>query len=161
MIDAVSGPKGHREHSMRRFRERPTVLWSLPVWLLLNGCGATQPECDSADTRNSVVKIISENSNNALLNYAAKNSNSVKARVNNAGTEAEKSAIWETARQGALYRLSDEISTNSKSKDKRVVTCSGELSTTVEDATAQKQVDFTVEKTPGGRMSVSVSPFRF
>jgi hypothetical protein len=101
-----------------------------------------EPECDSLDTRNSVVKIVSGDSNNALVNYAAKNSSAVEARVNNASTEAEKLAIWETARQGASYRLGDAISTNSKSKDKRAVTCSGSLSATVEDATAQKKVDF-------------------
>jgi hypothetical protein len=146
---------------MRYFRERRTVLWSLPVLLLLSGCDGTGPECDSQDTRNSVVNIISSDSNNALVNYAAKNSSVVEARVNKATTEAERLAIWETARQGASYRLGDAISTNSKSRDRRAVTCSGLLSATVEDATAQKQVDFKVEQTPDGNVSVSVSPFQF
>jgi hypothetical protein len=83
----------------------------------------------------------------------------VEARVNKASTEAEKLAIWETARQSASYRLGDAISTNSESR--RAVTCSGLLSATVEDATAQKQVDFKVEHTSDGNISVSVSPFQF
>ena len=146
---------------MKHFRERQTFLWCLAALLLLNDCGGAEPECDSLDTRNSVVKIVSGDSNNALVDYAARNSSVVEAMVNNAKTEAEKPAIWEKARQGASYRLDDAISTNSKSKDKRAVTCSGLLYATVEEATAQKQVDFKVEQTPDGKVSVSVSPFRF
>ena len=143
------------------FRKGQTALCGLPVLLLLGGCGGAQPECDSLEARNSVVKIVSGDSNNALVSFAAKNSNAVNARVNNASTEAEKSAIWETARQGASYSLGDATSTNSKSKNKRAVTCNGVLSATVEDATAQKQVDFEVEQMPDGKMSVSVRPFQF
>jgi hypothetical protein len=44
---------------------------------------------------------------------------------------------------------------------RRAVSCSGLLSATVEDATAQKQVDFKVEQTPDGNVSVSVSAFQF
>lgn len=141
--------------------KRQTVLGSLPVLLMLSGCGGAGPECDSLDTRNSVVKVVSGDGNNALVNYAARNSSVVQARVNRASTEAEKSAVWEKARQGASYRLGDEISTNSTSKDKRAVTCSGVLSATVEDVTAQKQVEFEVKQAPDGTVSVSVSPFRF
>jgi len=151
-------PKEAAEDSMMYFRERQTVLRSLPVLLLLSGCGGAESACDSLDTRNSVVKVVSGDSNNALVNYAAKNSSVVEARVSKASTEAEKLAIWETARQGATYILGD---TNLKSKDRRAVTCNGLLSATVEDATAQKQVDFKVEQTPDGNVSVSVSPFQF
>ena len=146
---------------MTYFRERQTVVWSLPVLLLLSGCGGAEPECDSLDTRNLVVKIVSGDSNNALVNYAAKNSSVVEARVNKASTEAQKLAIWEAARQGAAYKLGEAISTNSKSKDQGAVTCSALLSATVEDATAQKQVDFKVDQTLDGKVSVSVSPFQF
>jgi hypothetical protein len=146
---------------MKYFRQPQTVLSSFLVLLSLSGCGGAEPECDSLDMRNSVVKIVSDDSNNALANYAAKNSSMVEARANNASTEAEKSAIRQKAAQGASYRLGDAISTNSKSKDKRALTCSGLLSATVDDATAQKQVDFKVEQTPDGKVSVSVSPFQF
>jgi hypothetical protein len=151
----------NREQPMKYFWEREAILWSLSVLLFLSGCGGAELECDSSDTRNSVLKIVSDDSNNALVNYAARYSSAVQVRINNASTESEKLAIWEKARQSASYSLGDAISTNSKSKDKRAVTCSGLLSATVEGTTAQKQVDFKVEQMPDGKVSVSVSPFRF
>ncbi len=141
--------------------KRRTVLSSLPVLLMLSGCGGALPECDSLDARNSVLKIVSGDSSNALVNFAARNSSVVEAKVNRASTEAEKLAIWEDARRGASYQLGGEISTGSKSKGRRAVACSGLLSATVEDATAHKQVDFEVEQAPDGTVSVSVSPFQF
>ena len=147
---------------MKPFRKkRPLALWWFSVLLLLNGCGGPEPECDSLDTLNSVVKIISDDSNNALVNYAVKNSSSVVAMESNANTEAKKSAIWEKARQGAVYRLDDTILTNSRNRATRAVTCSGLLYVTVGDTIAQKQVDFKVERTKDGKMSVSVDPFLF
>jgi type II secretory pathway predicted ATPase ExeA len=108
-----------------------------------------------------VIKFVSDDPNNALVSYAAKHSKAVQARADDASTESEKSAIWEKAQQGASYSLGDAISTNSKSRDKRTVTCSGLLSATVEDTTAQKQVDFKVVQMSDGKVSVSVSPFQF
>src|ERR1700688_4402621 len=102
----VSIPIGH-------VRERQLAFGYLPVLLLLSGCGGTEPECDSLDTRNSVVKIVSDDNNNALVNYAAENSSSVAAMVDDK-SEAEKSAIWEKARQAAVYRLDDTILKNSR-----------------------------------------------
>ena len=129
--------------------------------LVLGGCGEVAPECDTPDARNSVIKFVSDDPNNALVNYAAKYSKAVQARADSASTESEKSAILQKARQAASYSLGDTIGTNSTSRDKRTVTCSGLLSTTVEDTTAQKQVDFKVEQMPDGKVSVSVTPFRF
>ena len=131
------------------------------ILLLLSGCGGAEPECGSPDTRNSVVKTISDDHNNRLVNYAVKNSDSVAAMVTTANTEAEKVAIWEKARQGAVYRLDDTILTNSRNRATRTVTCSGLLYVTVGDTIAQKQVDFKVERTTDGKMSVSVDPFLF
>jgi hypothetical protein len=106
-----------------------------------------------------VIKIISDDSNNALLNYAVKNSSSVTAMVS--GTSTEKLAAWEHARQGAVYDLDDTIRTNSRSGATGVISCSALLSVTVGDTTAQKQVDFKIETTTNGKISVSVSPFLF
>ena len=131
------------------------------ILLLLSGCGGAEPECGSPDTRNSVVKTISDDHNNRLVNYAVKNSDSVAAMVTTANTEAEKVAIWEKARQGAVYRLDDTILTNSRNRATRTVTCSGLLYVTVGDTIAQKQVDFKVERTTVGKISVSVDPFLF
>jgi hypothetical protein len=147
---------------MKPSRKRlPFASWWFSVLLLLNGCGGAEPECDSLDTHNAVVEIISGDSNNALVKYAVKNSNSVAAMASNANTEAEKLAIWEKARQGAVYRLDDTILTSSRNRATREITCSGLLYVTVGDTIAQKQVDFKVERTTDGKMSVSVDPFLF
>jgi hypothetical protein len=89
------------------------------------------------------------------------NSGAVAAMLGNTNTEADKLAILEKARQGASYRLDDTIRTNSRSKAKRAVTCTGLLYVTVEDVTAQKEVDFKVELAADGKASISVSPFQF
>jgi hypothetical protein len=133
----------------------------LPLLLLLTGCDGAAPECDSLDARSTVIKIVSAERNNALVNYAVKNSGAVAAMVGNANTEADKLAILEKARQGASYRLDDTIRTNSRSNAKRAVTCTGLLYVTVEDVTAQKEVDFKVEQAADGKASISVSPFQF
>ena len=112
-------------------------------------------------TRTSVVKIISDDGNNALLNYAVKNSSSGAAMVSGTNTEAEKSAVLKHARQGAVYKLDDTILTNSRSSSTGVISCSALLSVTVGDTTAQKQVDFKIEPAANGEMSVSVNPFLF
>jgi hypothetical protein len=146
----------------KHFREGQMVLRCLPVLLLLGGCGdAGGPECDSPDARNSVLKTISDNSNNALVDFVAKNSDAVAARVGNANTEAEKSAIWRQARQSAAYRLDDSIIMNARNRKARAVTCTALLYATVEESTAQKEVDFKVEQAADGKLSVTVKPFQF
>jgi hypothetical protein len=145
---------------MKVCRHRWSESWSLPALLLLSGCG-DEPDCNSVDARSSVIKIVSGDSNNPLVGYAVETSDTVRARLNNATTDTEKSEILEKAKRGATYKLSDQMSTNSKSKTKRAVSCSGLLSATVDDTTAQKKVDFEVEQTPYGKMSVWVSPFKF
>ena len=148
-------------NSMKLFREQEALLGCFSVLLLLSGCGGAEPECDSLDTRNSVVKIVSDDSNNALVNYAVKNSDAVAAKVSNTNTEADKLAIWENARQGAVYTLDDTIRMNSRNRATRAVTCTGLLYVTVAETTAQKEVEFKVEQTADGKMFVSVSPFLF
>src|SRR5579872_3207517 len=117
---------------MRYLRERQPTILSLPVLLLLSGCGGTEPDCASSDTRTSVIKTVSGNSNNELVDYAVRKSDALRAKIDTASTEAEKSAILEKARQDAVYQLSDTISTTSKSKVKRTVTCSADIFVTVE-----------------------------
>jgi hypothetical protein len=146
---------------MKLFRkEQSLVLWCFTASLLLSSCGGAGPECGSLDTRNSVVKIVSDDNNNALVNYAIKNSSSVAAMVDTK-SEAEKLGIWEKARQGAVYRLDDTTFMNSRNRAAQEVTCSGLLYVTVADVTAQKEVGFKVKQTPDGKIIVSVNPFLF
>ena len=144
-------------------KEQSLVLWCFSASLLLSSCGGGGPECGSldADTRNSVVKIVSDDSSNKLVNYAVKNSSSVAAMVGDTKSEAEKLGIWEKARRGAVYRLDDTILMNSRNRAAQEVTCIGLLYVTVADATAQKEVEFKVKLTADGKIIVSVNPFLF
>ena len=131
------------------------------VLLSLSNCGETGPECGSLDTRNSVVKIISDDKNNALVNFAVKNSSSVAAMLGDKKSDAEKLAIWERAKQGAVYTLDDTVLTNSRDRVRRAVICSGLLYVKVGNTNAQKEVEYKVEQTADGKMLVSVNPFLF
>src|SRR6266403_704007 len=134
---------------------------ALSASVLLSSCGGAGRECNSSDTRNSVVRIVSDDDNNKLVNYAVKNSSSVAAMVGDTKSEAEKLAIWEKARQGAVYRLDDTILMNSRNQAAQEVTCIGLLYVTVADATAQKEVEFKLKQTADGKIIVSVNPFLF
>ena len=136
---------------MPHFRKRPTVFWSLPFLIFLGGCDA-KPECDSFETRNAVLKTVSEDHKNALAEYAAKSSNLAKS--SDANSEAEKS------KQQPLYILGEKIVTTSTSKDKQTLKCSGSISATVGDTKASKEVNFTVQQSDG-KIAVSVEPFQF
>jgi hypothetical protein len=145
---------------MRFLREGPAAKWSVLGLLLLAGCSGSEPDCNSADSRAAVIKSVSDDSNNALVEYAVKNSDALTTKVKTSA-EADKSAILDQAKRSAVYRLSDTITTDSKSKDGRAATCSGTLFVTVEGVITQKQVEFQVERTTDGKSSVSVSPFKF
>jgi hypothetical protein len=142
-------------------KEQSLVLWCFSVSLLLSGCGGAGPECGSLDARNSVVKIVSDDNNNKLVNCAVQNSSSVAAMMGDTKSEAEKLGIWEKARQGAVYRLDDTILMNSRNRAAQEVNCIGLSSVTVADATAEKEVDFKVKQTADGKIIVSLDPFLF
>ena len=142
-------------------KEQSLVLWCFSASLLLSSCGGAEPECGSLDTRNSVVKIVSDDTNNKLVNYAAKNSSSVEAMVGDAKSEAEKLAIWEKAKQAAVYRLDDTILMNPSNRTGQEITCIGLLHVTVADVTAQKEVEFKMKQAADGKIIVSVKSFLF
>jgi hypothetical protein len=139
-----------RRTSMLYFRERSLVFWSFPFVIFLSGCGA-KPECDSFETRNAVLQIVSDDHNNALATYAAQNSNVVKEKSSNATSENKK----------PLYLLGEQIVTTSTSADKRTLQCSGAMSVTVGDTKASKEVNFTVQQSSDGKTTVAVAPFQF
>jgi hypothetical protein len=136
---------------MPYFRKRPTVFWSFPFLVFLSGCEA-KPECDSTETRNAVLQAVSDDHNNALVQFAAKNS--TVAKSSDANSEAEKS------KQHPSYVLGEKIVTTSTSKDKRTLKCSGSISATVGDTKASKELNFTVQQSDG-KITVSVDPFQF
>jgi hypothetical protein len=138
--------------SMPYFRKQRIVFWSFPFLIFLGGCDA-KPECDSFETRNAVLQTVSDDHNNALVAYAAKNPN--MAESGDGRSEAEKS------KQPPSYLLGEKIVTTSTSEDKRTLTCSGSMSVTVGDTKASKEVNFTVQQLPNGKISVSVAPFQF
>jgi hypothetical protein len=135
----------------RYFRKRP-AFWIFPFTILLSGCEA-KPECDSFETRNAVLKSVSDDHNNALVQYAAKNPNTAKS--SNASAEGEKS------KQQPLYLLGEKIITTSSSDNKRTLKCSGSISATVGDTKASKEIEFTVQQLSDGKLTVSITPFQF
>ena len=137
---------------MPYFHKRPIVFWSFPFLVFLSGCEA-KPECDSFETRNAVLQTVSDDHNNALVKYAAKNSNVAKS--SDANLEAEKS------KQQPSYVLGEKIVTTSTSENKRTLKCSGSMSVTVGETKASKEVNFTVQQSSDGKISVSVDPFQF
>jgi hypothetical protein len=136
---------------MRYFSNRSLALCNFPFLIFLSGCGPGRPECDSIETRNAVLQTVSNDHNNPLARYAAENPNT--AKPNDAGSDAEKAK--------PLYLLGEKIVTRSTSEDKRTLRCSGAISATVGQTKASKEVTFTVQQAPDGKISVSVDPFQF
>jgi hypothetical protein len=146
------------DRSLRRLRKQALLVWALPVVLFLGGCEA-QPECDSTETRNAVLQSVSNDHNNHLAAFAAKNSNAAGQKPDNAGPDAGNSTNPENTRPE--YRLGEKMITQSVSADKQTLQCSGAISATVGNTKASKEVNFTVQRLPDGKLSVSVAPFQF
>jgi len=67
----------------------------------------------------------------------------------------------EREKQRPPYTLGEKIVTTSTTEDKRTLTCSGSISASVGDTKASKEVNFTVQQSPDGKVSVSIAPFQF
>jgi hypothetical protein len=137
---------------MLYFPKRSVVFLGWSFLMLLSGCEA-KPECDSFETRDSVLKAVSNDHRNALGKYAAENSTTAKS--SDTGSESKKS------KRQPLYLLGEKIVATSTSGDKRTLTCSGSISVIVGDTKASKEIDFTVQQSSDGKISVSVTPFQF
>jgi predicted membrane-bound mannosyltransferase len=137
---------------MPYFRKPAMLFWSFPFLIFLTGCDA-KPECDSFETRNAVLKTVSDDHNNALIKYAVRNS--TMAKSSDASAEANNS------KQQPLYALAEKIATTSTSENKRTLKCSGSMSVTIGETKASKEINFTVQQSPDGNISVSVDPFQF
>ena len=112
--------------------------------LLLGGCG-DKVACDSIETRSAVLRSVADDHRNPLVNYAAK----------------ESTAKPNPENSKPLYLLGERIVTTSTSPDKRTLHCSGGISASVGDVKASKEIEFTVQQAPDGKLSVSVVPFQF
>src|SRR5262245_15539560 len=112
------------------------VLCIFPLLILSSGCSA-KPECDSIETRQAVLQFISDDKNNPLVDYAARNS-SAKSQ-NREGTKP-------------LYQLGQRMVSTETSKDKSTLKCSGPLSVSVGDLKATKEVNFTVQQSAEGKL---------
>jgi hypothetical protein len=134
--------------------------------LLLSSCGEAEQEaeqCRSLDARSSVVKIFSDDENNALVTFALKNSSKLDAMMGATKSEIEKLAILDNAKRGAVYSLGGTILMKSKDRATREITCNGILSVTVLETSAEKEIEFKVKQTTSADRTplVSVSPFLF
>src|SRR5689334_9340764 len=89
------------------------VCLSFSLFFFSSACRA-QPDCDSIESRDAVLHFISEDRNNPLLDYAAKNSTA-------------------KSKETPLYQLGQKLVTTSTSSDKRTLKCSGPLSVAVGD----------------------------
>lgn len=143
-------------------KEQFLILGCFAALILLSGCGEAEPDvCGSLETRNSIIESFANDHNNALVNYAAKNSNAVATMVGDTDVETEKLRILENAKRSAVYTLDDTILTKLRDRSTHAVTCIGVLDVRVADTTAEKELEFRVEQTTDGKMLVSVNPFLF
>jgi hypothetical protein len=140
------------------FRERPLVVCSLPFLILFGSCNA-QPQCDSFENRNAVIQTVSDDHSNPLAAFAAKNSTHNNDGAAPSNGEPAKSTGSEDKKP--LYLLGEKIVTTSTSQDKQTLGCSGSISVTIGDTKASKEVNFTVQQSSNGKLSVSVAPFQF
>jgi hypothetical protein len=154
-----------RRTPMRPSWERQALL-ALAFLLLSLSCCAEEDQaaehlCGSLETRSSLLRIYSDDQNNALVTYALRSSNSFEIMMNAAKSDIEKVAILDSARKGASYSLDDTILMKSRDEAAREVTCIGVLTVTALDASATKEIEFRVKQATGRSPMVSVTPFRF
>jgi hypothetical protein len=125
---------------MPRCRKQSLIFWGSLFLIFLSGCGP-KIECDSIETRNALLQTVTNDHRNALANFAA----------NNNSSKPEK----------PFYTLGQRMVTASVSADKQTLKCSGAISAAVGDTKASKEVTFTLQQAPDGKLSVSVDPFQF
>ena len=119
-------------------------LWTLPILILLSGCGGVEPECDTIETRQAVLQAVSDDHNNPLVAFAERDS-SMKAALKDFKP---------------LYQLGQRLVTTKKD-GKRTLQCSGAISVSVGDTKATKEIEFSVQRSSDGNISVAVVPFQF
>ena len=122
-----------------------SALLALPFLILLSGCGAAEPECDTIETRKAVLQAVSDDHNNPLVAFAERDS-SMKAMLKDSKP---------------LYQLGQKIVTTGTKDGKRTLQCSGGISVSIGDTKATKEIEFSVQRSSDGNISVAVVPFQF
>ena len=122
-----------------------SALWTLPILLLLTGCGGAEPECDTIETRQAVLQAVSDDHNNPLVAFAERDS-------------TMKAALKDSK---PLYQLGQKIVTTAAKDGKKTLQCSGGISVSVGDTKATKEIEFSVQRSSDGNISVAVVPFQF
>ena len=122
-----------------------SALWTLPILLLLTGCGDAEPECDTIETRQAVLQAVSADQNNPLGAFAERDS-------------TMKAALKDSK---PLYQLGQKIVTTAAKDGKKTLQCSGGISVSVGDTKATKEIEFSVQRSSDGNISVAVVPFQF
>ena len=128
------------------------IFCNVSLILVSGGCIAA-PACYSIETRKAVLEFVSGVGNNPLVTYAAKNSTAGQAPADGKSRDSKI--------ERPLYQLGQRIVETSTSKDGLTLKCSGGISAAVDDIKATKEVTFTVQQSPDGKISVSVDPFEF
>ena len=132
------------------------TLFATGFSVLLPAASLASPVCDSIETRKAVLDYIISDGSNRLADFAARNNSS-----NDKPKTASKSTKSKHETEKPFYELGQRFVTTSKAKDKLTVKCSGALSVSVGDTKATKEIDFTVQRSKDGTLSVSVEPFQF
>lgn len=100
---------------------------------------------------------MSGDSGNPLVDYAIRNSSADRG----AGRTKSAADSKKHAEAKPLYELGQRMVVTSTSKDKSTVTCSGAISVSVGDIKATKELNYTVQQSSDGKLSVSIEPFQF
>jgi hypothetical protein len=168
----------HMSHPLFEFRRQSFIAFAA-IFLLgapLAGCGSPDPDCSAAATQDSVARIVAEHQGNKLVAGVVRKSKlleSVRTRVRayfskhgymcekcderNSLFQEQQQAL-ETAKKAAVFKLAN-VRTTSTDAVTKAVSCTATLNFRVDDNSAEKEINYEVEKAVDGKMRVVVLHF--
>jgi hypothetical protein len=165
-------------HPLFEFRRQSLIAFAIVFVLAatLVGCGSPDPDCNAAATQDSVVRIVSEHQGNKFVAGVASKSKlleSVRTRVRayfskhgficekcderNSLFQEQQQAL-ETVKKAAVFKLAN-VRTSATDPGTKAVSCTATLNFRVEDNSAEKEINYEVEKGADGKMRVVVLHF--